>query len=86
MVGKYQILHECKACKRKRIYTGRKKQRETIDGALKIIHKHLYQGARKRNIPYEITQQDLKNIREHQQGKCYYTGYEMSFTYVGNKL
>ncbi|HKL44065.1 MAG TPA: hypothetical protein VJ892_02175 [Candidatus Absconditabacterales bacterium] len=81
-VGKYRYLYECKECKRNRTYKKRSDDRGTIEGALNIISKQLQQGAKKRDIKFEITVDDLLDMREKQDGKCYYTGYEMTYGFV----
>ncbi|MFA5748314.1 MAG: hypothetical protein WC872_04375 [Candidatus Absconditabacterales bacterium] len=81
-VGKYRYLYECKECKRDRTYKKRDKDRETIQGALNIIIKQLSQGAKKRNIDFKISVDDLLESREKQDGKCYYTGYDMKYGFI----
>ncbi|MFA6255569.1 MAG: hypothetical protein WC606_00155 [Candidatus Absconditabacterales bacterium] len=78
-VGKYRYLYECKECKKNRIYQKRDKDRETIEGALQIIVKQLQQGAKNRKLGFSISSEDLLDLREKQQGKCYYTGYDMEY-------
>ena len=81
-VGKYRYLYECKECKRTRIYQKRFVDRETIEWALWIIVKQLEQWAKKRNIDFEIKAEDLLNMWNKQGGKCYYTGYEMTYGFI----
>jgi len=78
-VGKYRYLYECKECKKNRIYKKRDKERETIQGALNIIIKQLEQGAKKRNIEFKISTDDLLELWDKQDGKCYYTWYDMEY-------
>ena len=78
-VGKYRYLYECKECKKDRIYKKRDKDRETIQWALNIIIKQLQQWAKNRKIDFNISTDDLLDLREKQKGKCYYTGYDMEY-------
>jgi hypothetical protein len=78
-VGKYQFLHECKSCKRHRMITQRQWARSTIEWALWVVYKQLIKWATKRNISFDISVQDLLDLRYAQQWKCYYTGYEMEY-------
>ena len=78
-VGKYRYLYECKECKKNRIYKKRDKDRETIQWALNIIIKQLQQWAKNRKIDFNISTDDLLDLREKQKGKCYYTGYDMEY-------
>lgn len=84
-VGKYRFLYECKACKRKRTYAKRAKKRTTIAGTMDIVIKHLHQGAKKRNLTFVVTKQDLLDLWEQQKGLCYYSWYPMQYTFVGYK-
>lgn len=81
-VWKYRYLYECKECKRSRIYKKRSDDRETIEWALGIIVKQLEQWAKKRNIDFHITTEDLLNMWNKQGGKCHYTWYDMTFSCV----
>jgi hypothetical protein len=38
-------------------------------------------GAKRRNMNFEITEQDLQNLWDKQKGKCYYTKLDMNFTF-----
>jgi len=78
-VGKYRYLYECKECKKNRIYKKRDKDRETIQWALNIIAKQLQQWAKNRKIDFKISTEDLLDLREKQEGKCYYTWYAMTY-------
>ncbi len=78
-VGKYQFLHECKLCKRHRMIAQRQWARSTIEWALWVVYKQLMQWAIKRNISFELSVQDLIDLRYAQGWKCYYTGYEMEY-------
>ncbi len=84
-VGKYRYLHECKQCKRNRVYWKRSSDRETIQWALGIIIKQLEQWAKKRKISFDITVSDLLALREQQEGKCYYTWYGMKYEFIHYK-
>jgi hypothetical protein len=81
-VWKYRYLYECKECKRDRTYKKRDKDRETIQWALNIIIKQLSQWAKKRNIDFKISVDDLLESREKQDGKCYYTWYDMKYWFI----
>lgn len=78
-VGKYQFLHECKLCKKNRMISQRQGSRSTIEWALWVVYKQLIQWATKRNISFDISIQDLVALRNKQQWKCYYTGYDMEY-------
>jgi hypothetical protein len=78
-VGRYQFLHECKSCKRNRMILQRQGARSTVEWALWVVYKQLMQWAMKRNIAFELSVQDLIGLRNKQQWKCYYTGYEMEY-------
>lgn len=41
----------------------------------------LKSGAKKRRLVFELTFEDLQQIWDNQDGKCYYTGLDMNFTY-----
>lgn len=81
-VWKYRYLYECKQCKRNRVYNKRFNDMETIEWALEIIIKQLQQWAKKRNIDFTINVHDLLSMWHNQDGKCYYTGYEMTYTFM----
>lgn len=38
-------------------------------------------GAKRRNLIFDITLNDLQEIWDNQKGKCYYTGLDMNFTF-----
>ena len=84
-VGKYRYLYECKECKKNRIYQKREKARETIEWSLNIIIKQLEQWAKKRKIAFNISIPDVLELWEKQEGKCYYTGYDMEYGYIHYK-
>ena len=79
LVGRYQFLHECKSCKRSRMILQRQGARSTLEWALWVVYKQIIQWAKKRNISFEISVQDLIDLRSTQDGKCYYTGYYMEY-------
>lgn len=84
-VGKYRYLYECKECKKDRIYKKRDKDRETIQWAFGIIIKQLQQWAKNRKMDFGISTSDLLDLWEKQNGKCYYTGYDMEYWYIHYK-
>lgn len=81
-VGKYRYLYECKDCKKNRIYAQRNKARQTIEWAIELIFKWLKQWAKKRDIPFEISVEDLLSLWHKQKGKCYYSWYPMKYKFV----
>lgn len=85
LVGKYRYLYECKQCKRDRIYKGRDLLKTTIEWAMEVVHRQLYQWAKKRGLEFCVTYDDLLALRNKQQGRCYYSGYEMTYEFVGYK-
>jgi len=84
-VGKYRYLYECKECKKNRIYTKRHQSRETIEWAIEIIIKQLEQWAKKRNINFDISKNDLLELRNKQGWKCFYTWYNMEYWFIHYK-
>lgn len=85
LVGKYRYLYECKQCKKDRIYSKRLDKRTSIEGAIDVIYTQIIHWAKQRSLEYIITKDNLMNIRNRQQGKCYYTGYPMQFEYIHYK-
>lgn len=84
-VGKYRYLYECKECKKNRTYYQRNQSRETIEWAIEIIIKQLESWAKKRKIPFNISSDDLLVLWNKQQGKCYYTWYNMEYGFIHYK-
>lgn len=43
-----------------------------------IVHSRCHKTARAREIPFEITICDIKNVYQNQSGKCYYSGQSLA--------
>ena len=84
-VGKYRYLYECKQCKKERMMTRRSGQKSTLEWAIKMIHKQLICGAKQRNIGHTISEEDLRELWDAQQGKCHYTWYFMQYESMHSK-
>lgn len=84
-VGKYRYLYECKICKKRRIYNKRSEKIQTLDGAMSAIYKQIVQDNKTRKLEITLTEQNLMDLWTKQNGKCYYTGYSMSFESVVHK-
>jgi len=81
-VWRYRILLHCKECHKQRVYKKRWEDRETIEWACKVIIKHVKRWAIKRWIPFDITRRNLLDLWNKQDGKCFYTGYNMNYKSV----
>jgi len=71
----------CKQCQREKIYESQSKLENYIDSGLSKIKKY----ANSNNIKYELTREDIIEIFESQNGKCFYTD-ELLTYYSGIKL
>ena len=85
IAGKYRYLYECKQCKKDRIYAKRWVERQTFESALGVIYQQLQSSAKQRRMLFQLKEIDLFNMWENQKGKCYYTGYEMTYEFVHYK-
>lgn len=86
IAGKYRYLYECKQCKKNRIYEKRWTSRETFEGALGVIYSQLQSWAKQRRVAFHLKEMDLFDMWAQQKGKCYYTGYEMTYEFVNGKV
>ena len=61
----------------------RAQDRSSIELALIVIHRQIMQSAKQRGLDCELTHGDIVDLREKQDGKCYYSASPMEFCYIG---
>lgn len=85
----------CKACERATSQSYRDSHRDKANKSASDSrkrlpwHTRLFRGTRSsaatRNLEHTITEQDILDLWEHQSGRCYWLGIQMTEDYVGSR-
>jgi len=71
-------FHNAKERTRKNVEKNKK------NNPMLLLYRCMVNNSRSRSIYVDIKKEDIENLWEDQQGKCYYTGIDMLYTYGAN--